>query len=184
MLVYAIPGSGRILHDLHPGGNRTRTLRSSMTRPFLCLASLAVILAACDTSPTAPGCTPTSLTQTATLGDTVVLNTGQKYIDDAQGTGAAAEFCDLAVVRYTGRFQDGTTFDSGSFDFGLGYGDVIAGFEQGTAGMRVGGQRRLIVPPSLGYGAQDLTDRNTGRVVIPGNSTLIFDVELLARADG
>lgn len=155
-----------------------------MARSLFCLASLAALLAACESSPTAPGCTPTTLTQTATAGDTIVLNTGLRYINVVQGTGAVVEYCDLALVRYTGRLSDGTQFDTGSFDFALGYGEVIAGFEQGTAGMRVGGQRRLIIPPALGYGTQDLTDRSTGRVIIPGNSTLIFDVEVLAQADG
>jgi FKBP-type peptidyl-prolyl cis-trans isomerase len=82
-------------------------------------------------------------------------------------------------VHYTGWLVDGTKFDSsidaGSpFTFTIGAGRVIRGWEEGVAGMRVGGTRKLIIPPQLGYGAQGYPP------VIPENATLIFDVELLA----
>ncbi len=100
--------------------------------------------------------------------------------DVVAGTGATAATGDVVTVHYVGRFTDGTQFDS-SYDrnlpytFTLGAGQVIAGWDQGIVGMKVGGKRRLTIPPSLGYGSQDY-----GR--IPGNSTLVFDVELLAIA--
>ena len=98
------------------------------------------------------------------------------------GTGAEVVIGRTLVVNYTGWLYSttgtdnkGTQFDSGSnFPFVLGAGTVIAGWTQGFTGMRVGGQRRLLIPPDLGYGA-------AGRPpTIPGNSTLVFDVELAA----
>ena len=110
---------------------------------------------------------------------------GLKMIDHKIGTGAEAVAGKNVSVHYTGWLFDdaapenkGTKFDSsrdrGSpFSFPLGAGRVIAGWDQGVAGMKVGGQRTLIIPPELGYGA-----RGAGGV-IPPNATLVFDVELL-----
>lgn len=96
------------------------------------------------------------------------------------GTGATAASGDTVTVHYVGTLSNGTRFDS-SFDrnqpftFRIGAGQVIAGWEQGVPGLRVGGRRRLTIPPSLGYG-----DRPNGP--IPANSTLIFEIDLLAIA--
>ncbi len=103
--------------------------------------------------------------------------------DEAVGTGAAAAAGDTVDVQYTGRLQDGTVFDtsvgkpaasgcSAAFCFTLGAGQVISGWDQGIAGMKVGGKRLLIIPPSLAYGS-------TGYGPIPANSTLLFEVELV-----
>jgi FKBP-type peptidyl-prolyl cis-trans isomerase FkpA len=96
--------------------------------------------------------------------------------DERVGTGAVAELGKTVTVHYTGRFTDGRVFDSSvgkdPFPFTLGAGNVIAGWDQGLQGMKVGGKRLLIIPPQLGYGAADYGP-------IPGNSTLIFEVELL-----
>jgi len=93
------------------------------------------------------------------------------------GTGAVAEAGDVLTVHYVGTLTDGRVFDSSRdtntpFDFTLGMGSVIRGWDEGLVGMRVGGKRMLIIPPSYGYGAQ-------GVGTIPPNSTLIFEVELL-----
>ena len=98
--------------------------------------------------------------------------------DDQVGTGREAASGDTVTVHYTGMFPDGRKFDSSldrrsPFTFELGAGQVIRGWDLGVAGMRVGGKRRLTVPPDLGYGA-----RGAGGV-IPPNATLVFEVELL-----
>ena len=89
------------------------------------------------------------------------------------GNGAVASTGHNATVHYTGWLTDGKMFDSGDITFRLGAGQVIKGWDEGVERMKVGGQRRLEIPPSLGYGS-----RGAGGV-IPPNATLIFDVELL-----
>ncbi len=111
-------------------------------------------------------------------GQPMPTPSGLEFIDVVPGTGDEARAGQQVTVHYTGWLTDGTKFDSSRdrgdpFQFGLGRGQVIAGWDQGVAGMRVGGQRRLIIPPDLGYGARGAAG------VIPPNATLIFDVELL-----
>jgi peptidylprolyl isomerase len=108
----------------------------------------------------------------------VVTSTGLKYVDLEVGNGPEAQPGDTVDVHYTGRLVDGTKFDS-SLDrqepltFRLGAGEVIEGWDQGIAGMKVGGKRKLTIPPELGYGDQG------AQGVIPPGATLIFDVKLL-----
>jgi FKBP-type peptidyl-prolyl cis-trans isomerase len=95
------------------------------------------------------------------------------------GTGDAAKSGQRVSVHYTGWTTDGKKFDSSKdrgqpFSFGLGRGEVIRGWDEGVAGMKVGGKRKLTIPPDLGYGS-----RGAGNV-IPPNATLLFEVELLA----
>ncbi len=103
---------------------------------------------------------------------------GLAYEDTVEGTGKAASAGKTAVVHYTGRLTDGTVFDSSHkrgepFEFILGAGRVIKGWDEGVGTMKVGGKRTLTVPPDLGYGARGASG------VIPPNATLVFDVELL-----
>ncbi len=103
---------------------------------------------------------------------------GLKYTDDQVGTGTEAQAGKTVSVHYTGWLLDGTKFDSSKdrnqpFSFPLGRGQVIKGWDEGVAGMKVGGKRTLVIPPDLGYGA-----RGAGGV-IPPNATLKFEVELL-----
>jgi FKBP-type peptidyl-prolyl cis-trans isomerase len=97
--------------------------------------------------------------------------------DQTIGTGDVAEPGDQVTVSYVGMLTDGTVFDAsanhgGSFTFTLGGGQVIKGWDEGVAGMKVGGKRELVIPASLGYGAQ-------ANGPIPANSTLVFEIELL-----
>jgi FKBP-type peptidyl-prolyl cis-trans isomerase len=103
---------------------------------------------------------------------------GLQYQDVVTGTGPEATTGQVAVVHYTGWLTDGTKFDSSRdrgtpFSFPLGGGQVIAGWDQGVAGMKVGGRRKLLIPPDLGYGEMGSPP------VIPAAATLVFDVELL-----
>jgi FKBP-type peptidyl-prolyl cis-trans isomerase len=111
-------------------------------------------------------------------GEPVVTPSGLQYIDIVQGTGDQAQNGQKVKVHYTGWLANGTKFDSSKahgqpFTFLLGGGNVIKGWDQGVLGMQVGGLRRLIIPPDLGYGSRGYPP------VIPENATLSFDVELL-----
>jgi len=111
-------------------------------------------------------------------GQVVTTESGLQYIDLVVGAGRQAELGDTATVHYTGWLADGKKFDSSvdrkePFSFRVGAGQVIKGWDEGVGTMKVGGKRKLIIPPQLGYGA-----RGAGNV-IPPNATLTFDVELL-----
>ena len=110
---------------------------------------------------------------------TKMTDSGLKFEDLAMGDGAAAVAGQTVEVHYTGWLESGTKFDSSvdrgdTFEFKLGAGQVIKGWDEGVAGMKIGGKRKLTIPPQLGYGA-----RGAGGV-IPPNATLIFDVELIS----
>lgn len=108
----------------------------------------------------------------------VTTESGLKYVDVVAGTGREAVSGNLVTVHYTGWLTNGTKFDSSvdrrdPFSFPIGSGKVIKGWDEGVAGMKIGGKRKLTIPPQLGYGS-----RGAGGV-IPPNATLVFDVELL-----
>lgn len=108
----------------------------------------------------------------------VRTESGLQYLDIVEGTGPSPETGQTAVVHYTGRLADGTKFDSSHdrgrpFQFEVGKGRVIKGWDEGVASMKVGGKRKLVIPPELGYGS-----RGAGEA-IPPNAELTFEVELL-----
>lgn len=122
---------------------------------------------------------PSTKSPTKVSGDGVKTDSGLQYWDIKVGTGAEAKEGNHVKVHYTGWFTDGKKFDSSvdahqPYEFTLGKGDVIKGWDEGVAGMKVGGKRQLRIPPELAYG-------ETGyKAIIPPNATLIFDVQLLA----
>jgi peptidylprolyl isomerase len=124
-----------------------------------------------------------ALSESADAQNVVTTPSGLKYIDLKVGTGASPRTGQTCVMHYTGWLYEngkkGAKFDSSvdrgePFEFKIGMGQVIRGWDEGVATMKVGGKRTLIIPPALGYGA-----RGAGGV-IPPNATLLFDVELLA----
>lgn len=129
------------------------------------------IIAAIAGSPTYAG------KETATK-EPITTPSGLQYTDEKEGTGKIPEKGQVVIVHYTGTLTDGTKFDSSRdrkdpFKFTLGKGQVIKGWDEGLSTMKIGGKRKLIVPPELGYGA------NSPGGVIPPNATLHFDVELI-----
>ena len=117
-------------------------------------------------------------TPTPVQGAGITTPTGLQYWDIKQGTGATAAAGQQVEVQYTGWLTDGHKFDSSrgtgrNFPFMLGEGQVIKGWDEGVAGMKVGGKRQLRIPPALAYGDRGFPG------AIPANSTLIFDVELM-----
>lgn len=107
-----------------------------------------------------------------------MTDSGLKYEDLVEGDGDIAESGQMVSVHYTGWLTDGSKFDSSKdrnapFDFPLGAGRVIRGWDEGVQGMKIGGTRKLTIPPQLGYG------QSGAGGVIPPNATLIFEVELL-----
>jgi FKBP-type peptidyl-prolyl cis-trans isomerase len=108
----------------------------------------------------------------------VTTKSGLKYEDLKEGSGDAAKSGDNVEVHYTGWLKDGTKFDSSKdrdrpFSFELGAGKVIKGWDEGVAGMKIGGKRKLTIPSELGYGKRGYPP------VIPANAELTFEVELL-----
>ncbi len=109
---------------------------------------------------------------------TQTTSTGLKYVDNVVGTGASPKKGQIVKVHYTGWLENGTKFDSSvdrgqPFQFVIGVGQVIKGWDEGVSTMKVGGKRKLTIPSQLAYGS-----RGAGSL-IPPNATLIFDVELL-----
>jgi len=141
------------------------------TQWFLLLIFMGVLM-------TIPGNGQSNASPTEVEGDPTRTRSGLEYWDIVVGTGDTAVAGQSVQVHYTGWLTNGRKFDSSvdrgrPFSFPLGAGQVIRGWDEGVAGMKVGGKRQLRIPPDLGYGP-----RGAGGV-IPPNATLIFDVELL-----
>ncbi|HEU4801193.1 MAG TPA: FKBP-type peptidyl-prolyl cis-trans isomerase [Gemmatimonadales bacterium] len=143
--------------------------------------AVALLLAACslDDLRSRPLNPPIARELAVNDDDLNTTPSGLRYQDLTEGDGAAARAGDSVSVHYTGWLTDGSKFDSSRdrgtpFTFQLGAGRVIAGWDEGVAGMKVGGSRKLVIPAQLGYGARGAPP------VIPPNATLVFDVELLS----
>ena len=118
------------------------------------------------------------LRDTSAKSTAAAANGGLQVVDITLGSGDEAKMGDLVSVEYTGSLRDGTVFDSSRargkpFQFRLGTGQVIKGFERGVVGMKPGGVRRITIPPELGYGKRGAPPQ------VPPNATLVFEVELL-----
>jgi FKBP-type peptidyl-prolyl cis-trans isomerase FkpA len=155
-------------------------------RPIMRLSivplAAAAVLSGCLDPIATDLCVPVPSEVVEQRGDTLVTTTGLKYVEGEPGTGPTLDWCSMASVHYTGYLLDGAEFDSSRgqapLTFMPGFHPVITGFTQGVIGMRPGGTRRLIIPPELGYGPEPQLNLN-GEVVVPANSTLVFDVELV-----
>ena len=153
-----------------------------MERQFSLVLTLVIVLgvvSGCGSSdkPGSAGSASTSKPMKVNGAPTTTAS-GLQYWDIVVGTGATAAFGNTVKVHYSGFLASGEKFDSSRdrgepFSFPLGAGQVIKGWDEGVAGMKVGGQRQLRIPPLLGYGAAGAGG------AIPPNATLIFDVELL-----
>jgi FKBP-type peptidyl-prolyl cis-trans isomerase len=125
---------------------------------------------------------PTHVAASAEAGcsaDATELPGGLCYVDTKIGDGPEVKKGDVLSMNYTGKLADGTVFDAsdkhgGPFEFKLGAGAVIQGWDEGIPGMRVGGKRTLTIPPEMGYGESGYPP------VIPPNATLVFDVEVVS----
>jgi len=145
---------------------------------ILLRAVLVLMIAGAAAAQTAPA-KKTTGGPTKVTGAPAKTASGLEYWDIKVGTGAVAQAGHEVKVDYTGWLTDGKKFDSSvgtgkPFTFMLGAGQVIKGWDEGVAGMKVGGKRQLRIPPELAYGS-----RGVGNGLIPPNATLIFDVELL-----
>ena len=136
--------------------------------PFrvLGVVALSLCLAACDDSPSEPESQYTT------------TPSGLQYLDLVVGSGRQPRYADHATVHYITWLEDGTKVDSSydrgqPFQFGVGLGQVIAGFEEGVASMRVGGKRKLVIPPDLAFGDSGYPP------IIPPNAVLVVEIALL-----
>jgi len=148
------------------------------------LAGAMILIAAVAVAQTAPAkpkvkvVPPNTNAPTRVTGDGVKTDSGLQYWEIRVGNGEVAKEGSHVRVHYSGWLTTGKKFDSSvdrgqPFDFTIGNGEVIKGWEEGVAGMKVGGKRQLRIPPELGYGADGSPPD------IPANATLIFDIQLL-----
>ena len=145
----------------------------SVRRALVGLVVSTAVLGGCGDGITAIEDTEFAASLGINLAAMTRTSSGLYYQDIETGEGEPATSGDAVEVAYTGWLSDGTQFDSGSLTFTLGAGRVVAGFDEGVRGMRVGGVRRIVIPPALGYG-------NQARGAIPPDSILVFRIEVLS----
>jgi FKBP-type peptidyl-prolyl cis-trans isomerase len=153
-------------------------MKQQFTLTIILFAALGVVSGCGNTNKSNTSSAPSTSSPMKVNGQPTTTASGLQYWDIVVGTGATAAAGNTVKVHYTGFLTTGAKFDSSRdrgepFSFPLGARQVIKGWDEGVAGMKVGGQRQLRIPPELGYGATGAGG------VIPPNATLIFDVELL-----
>ncbi len=152
-------------------------MNSSLKKIFAAAFACAMLATACTKKTAEVSQNQAASPETATQVAQPAAEPKVEMVDSVVGKGAEAVAGKSVTVHYTGTLTDGTKFDSSldrktPFTFGLGKGEVIKGWDQGVAGMKVGGKRKLTIPSELAYGPNSVG-------AIPANSTLIFEVELL-----
>ena len=153
-------------------------MKQQFAQVLFLFAVLGVASGCGNNSKSSTSSTPSTSSPMKVNGQPTTTASGLQYWDIVVGTGATAAPGNMVKVHYTGFLTTGEKFDSSRdrgepFSFPLGAGQVIKGWDEGVAGMKVGGQRQLRIPPQLGYGSAGAGG------AIPPNATLIFDVELL-----
>jgi peptidylprolyl isomerase len=161
--------SARTTYSSKKQSNQTTKLVVYLIIAALAIGALIYLLSILRSPDSNPNASP---------GTEVTTPSGLKYIDEVIGTGESPRSGRPVSVHYTGTLADGTKFDSSvdrgqPYEFAIGVGSVIKGWDEGIMTMKVGGKRRLIIPPNLGYGAMG------NPPTIPPNATLYFDVELM-----
>jgi FKBP-type peptidyl-prolyl cis-trans isomerase FkpA len=154
-----------------------------MTMRALLPCLLLLLAAGCAERLSGPECRPVEFSQASVSGDTITTTTGLRYLEGETGEARVAEWCLPVAIHYDAFLLDGTLFDSSRPDgaplvFTPGFGALIDGIEQGVIGVHRRGTRRLIIPPALGFGSTPRRD-NDGRVVVPANSTVVYDIEVV-----
>jgi FKBP-type peptidyl-prolyl cis-trans isomerase FkpA len=169
----------KVNHRGHREAQRKFTMAKTLAVIVATLAFSGTIFAQTPAHKPVHPVRPNTNAPTKVTGDGVKTDSGLQYWDIKVGTGEAAKVGSHVKVHYTGWLSTGRKFDSSvdanqPYEFTLGKGEVIKGWDEGVAGMKVGGKRQLRIPPDLAYGAEGHPK------VIPPNATLIFDVQLLA----